>query len=286
MDRFRQMTLFKTIVESGSITKAAERLDLSKSVLSQHLKQLESELKTILLKRTTRKQSLTQAGESFYQHCCQMDTIANLAWEEVHKQQTEPSGRITMTAPHALMDSIVIPALSNAFSGYPAVSLNLIGSDEQLDLMTHNIDLAIRVGQSRDSSYRQKKIGEIRDVLCKGLVKNVSLKNAPYVANHWQGKNISHVLTSDSDGEKIKLAFIASHHTNNLHQTASLIASGMGVGLVPDVILKNRTDLIPVMEGYTLRSSPVFALHPFQTSVPLSVSMAIDAVTAQLNHTH
>jgi len=65
MNKLRNMTLFMTIVESGSLTKAAEKLELSKSVLSQHLKQLESELSTTLLKRTTRKQSLTPAGERF-----------------------------------------------------------------------------------------------------------------------------------------------------------------------------------------------------------------------------
>ena len=148
MNKHKQMLIFKTIVDSGSISKAAERLELSKSVLSNHLKHLENELNVDLLKRTTRRQSLTLAGEQFYQHCVALNDVMSRAWEDIHQLQHQPQGKVSVTAPVALMDSIVIPALSDAFALYPKVSLHLIADDRQLDLLQHDIDIAIRVGES------------------------------------------------------------------------------------------------------------------------------------------
>ncbi|WP_331386585.1 LysR family transcriptional regulator [Aliivibrio salmonicida] len=83
MNKLKQMTLFMTIVETGSITKAADKLELSKSVISQHLKQLENDLSVPLLKRTTRKQVLTTSGEHFYLQCCEMHQLAEKAWSDI-----------------------------------------------------------------------------------------------------------------------------------------------------------------------------------------------------------
>jgi len=79
MSKLRQMTIFMHVVQLGSITKAAEKLSVSKSVVSQHLKQLETDLAVPLLIRTTRRQQLTASGERFYQQCCQMHELAEQA---------------------------------------------------------------------------------------------------------------------------------------------------------------------------------------------------------------
>ncbi|PKF79556.1 transcriptional regulator [Vibrio sp. vnigr-6D03] len=283
MDRFRQMTLFMNIVEEGSITNAANRLDLSKSVLSQHLKQLESDLKTTLLKRTTRKQVLTVAGQKFYDHCREMHSIANLAWEEVQEQQTEPSGKITVTAPNALMDSVVVPALVDAFASCKNVSLDLICSDQQLDLMEHDIDLAVRVGLSKDSSYKQKRIGEITDVLCRSKKESTHSHESPYVANHWQGQKIVHKMAHNQTGVSQEFVFTPTHRTNTIYQTKSLISKGIGIGLIPDILINEGDELVPVIENYHVSPTPVFVLHPFKSAIPISVSKATHSIEAMLH---
>ncbi|WP_104398792.1 LysR family transcriptional regulator [Vibrio penaeicida] len=283
MDRFRQMTLFMNIVEEGSITKAANRLDLSKSVLSQHLKQLESDLKTTLLKRTTRKQVLTVAGQKFYDHCREMHSIANLAWEEVQEQQTEPSGKLTLTAPNALMESVVVPALVDVFTSYKNVSLDLICSDQQLDLMEHDIDLAVRVGFSKDSNYKQKRIGEFTDILCRSKKTITQSHKPPYIANHWQGQKIVHQMAHNQTGVSKEMAFTPTHRTNTVYQTKSLISKGMGIGLIPDILIDAKDELVPVIENYHLAPTPVFVLHPFKSAVPISVSVAMNAIETSLH---
>ena len=166
MNRLRQMSVFAHIVEAGSITAAAESLQLSKSVVSQHLKSLETDIGVALLKRTTRRQTLTTAGEKFYEQCRKLNDVANSAWTEAQDSLREPQGKVRITAPNALMGALVAPAIGELLSRYPKLEPELISSDSQLNLFEDNIDLAIRVGRSPQSNVKQRRIGEFRDVLC------------------------------------------------------------------------------------------------------------------------
>lgn len=282
MNKHRQMSLFLSIIENGSISKAAEKLDLSKSVLSSALKQLEQDLDTVLLKRTTRKQSLTPQGERFYHHCLAMNTIVDQAWEEIKQAQTIPSGSITLTAPHALMESVVAPAVASVFVHYPEVKIELIAEDHQLDLMQHDIDLAIRVGESVDSNYRQKKIGSFRDVLCQANNFCETLTTAAYVANHWQRKQISHTLQSKTKGNEKTFCFSTTHRANTINQVATMISLGLGVGIIPEFLIKRYPTLTPCLPGYQLPETNLYALHAYAQKPPIAVVMAIEAIQRKL----
>lgn len=274
MNKLRQMMLFMHIVETGSITAAAERLELSKSVLSQHLKALEAELGTTLLKRTTRRQSLTEAGQGFYQHCREICSRAELAWDEVLERQQAPGGRLKVTAPHALMDSMVLPALVSCFAGFPGVQLQLLCQDQQLDLMTEDIDLAVRVGESVDSRYRQKRIGSFNEVLCRAKGDSRALADTAYIANHWQGRQISHTI------EGMEYQFTPCHSTNTVSQTQGLIRAGVGIGVLPEFMLDEGIDVITQLAPVN-----VYTLHPFEAAVPLTVTMAQQAIASAFNPT-
>lgn len=288
MNKLKQMTLFMTIVETGSITKAAEKLELSKSVISQHLKQLEHELAIPLLKRTTRKQSLTASGEHFYLQCCEMHKLAEKAWSDILHQQESPQGRLSVTAPHALMNSIVIPALSSVFNTHKDVELNLIAHDGQLDLMQEEIDLAIRVGESKLSNLKQKRIGTVQDVLCVAsdysLINLENIESVPYIANHWQSKQISHSLVNTKTKITHRLNFTPTHQVNTVQNSLALIKSGLGVGLLPEFIYSQHQATVRKAVPYDeIAPSNVYALHPFHGQTPISVTMAIEAIENALN---
>ncbi|MDD1793260.1 LysR family transcriptional regulator [Enterovibrio sp. ZSDZ42] len=283
MNKLKQMTLFMHVVEMGSITNAADKLDTSKSVVSQALKQLELDLDTTLLTRTTRRQSLTQSGEHFYQYCCEMHRVAEHAWEEMKVQQTIPKGKITLTAPNALMSSLVVPALLTAYADYPDVELNLINDDNQLDLMENNIDLAIRAGRSLPSNNKQRRIGEFRDVLCCAKDSDFSLVNAPYIAHQWQPKTVSHELYNPLTNETRSLTFSPRHRTNAMQTTLALIESGYGLGILPNFTVSTNPKLKPVLPDFQMPRVNVYALHPFHGTVPIGVKMAIDAIESALH---
>lgn len=284
MKKHRQMTLFMHIVNCGSISKAAEKLDLSKSVLSSALKQLESDLSTVLLKRTTRKQHLTPQGEAFYQHCLAMNDIVDRAWDEMLELQNIPSGKVTITAPHALMEGIITTALAEQFKLYPDVQLELLADDHQLDLMQSNIDIAIRVGESPDSNYKQRKIGSFRDVLCCSESKPSVLSQADYIANHWQPKKITHKFEHLNSGSTLEYQFTASHTVNSVNQVASMIRLGMGIGLIPEFILKRCPQLFPCLPEHRLPKVSVYAIHPYPRTPPIAVSLAIQSISKELSN--
>jgi len=309
MSKLKQMTVFMYVVKLGSITKAAEKLDVSKSVVSQHLKQLEAELAVTLLKRTTRKQSLTTAGEHFYLQCCTMHELAEQAWQDAQQLQVCPQGLIKITAPHALMDHLVLPALHEVFHAYPDVELELISHDGQLDLMQEGIDIAIRVGESKISNLKQKRIGDFRDVLC-GSVETIkshkvdiaalkleddtdtktrihSLNQIRYIANHWQEKSIHHSFSLKKSNLKrfrYELNFKTQHKANTLPTCLSMLEQGFGVGIIPDFIFAKHTQtLAELLPNHQLDKVNVYALHAYQAAVPIGVTMAIEAIAKRLS---
>ncbi|WP_282110088.1 LysR family transcriptional regulator [Shewanella algicola] len=284
MIRLRQMSVFAHIVEAGSITAAAEVLAVSKSVVSQHLKSLETELGIVLLKRTTRKQALTDAGQQFYQHCKMLNQIADDAWLDTEQTKVIPQGRVRITAPNALMETLVTSAIGKLLLQYPLLKPELISHDQHLDLMSEDIDLAIRVGRSQDSNLKQKRIGEFRDVLVgtKALVEQHEWQALPYVANTWQNKAITHEFVTDTN-ERWHYHTQAHCIANSFHTCLALIQFGSGVGIVPDFYLdKLEGDLVEVFKGKTLLMNTIYGLHSFGNRMPLNVKVCFDAITKEL----
>lgn len=290
MNKTRYMILFMHVVSSGSITKAAIKLDVSKSVVSHQLKLLEQELGVTLLKRTTRKQQLTSAGQAFYQHCIQLHHISETAWQDAKDALEEPQGTLKISAPHALMSSLIVPALHVAFKGYDRLSLDLISNDDQQDLMHEDIDLAIRIGLSKTSNLKQQRLGSFRDQLCQSakhaLIKDqgaADLEIQPYISNTWQGKHIQHEFLSIKNNDVLRLNFETTHNANNLQTCISLIEQGFGIGIVPDFICKQyKASLTPLLSAFQLQESPIYAIHPYQDNTPISVIMAIKHIKKAL----
>jgi len=287
MNPLRQMSLFAKVVEAGSISAAADQLELSKSVVSQHLKNLETELGVMLLKRTTRRQQLTEVGQQFYQRCRELNRIAEDAWAEAQSHNQALAGRIRLTAPEALMAPLIAPLIGQLVTRYPALQPELIASDKQLDLMQQHIDLAIRVGSSASSQLRQRRIGQFRDVLC--VAPQLLEKDAetlPYVANTWQGNRIEHRLLN-AGGEEIHLSYRPASRANSLQLCRTLLESGAGVGILPDFIFQQSQQqgrLVELLPGYQLAPVPVYALHSFAGNPPRSVELLIEQISARLNH--
>ncbi|MAG77707.1 MAG: transcriptional regulator [Colwelliaceae bacterium] len=283
MSRLRQMSVFAHIVHEGSISGAADKLALSKSVVSQHLKSLESELGAVLLKRTTRRQTLTELGKSFYQECQKINTIADQAWEAVSGAQEQVQGVIRITAPNALMDLVVSPIIADLMLRYPKLQPELVSDDECVNLMERNIDLAIRVGHSSDSSLKQRRVGSFRDVLCsKHAVSKADIEHLPYIANQWQGNTVEHVFNAEQ-GDTFTLRKQPKCRVNSLHSCLSLIKSGAGIGLIPDFYYENvKPSVVQLLPDMFLPENPVFALTPFQENPPKSVSLFIDEIRKRL----
>ncbi|AVI67725.1 transcriptional regulator [Shewanella sp. WE21] len=275
MNRLRQMSIFAHIVDAGSVSAAADKLNISKSVVSQHLKILEKELGMTLMKRTTRRQILTDVGERFYLKCKELNTIADSAWDMITDYQLEPQGRFRITAPNALMESLVIPVIAALMKKYPKLKPKLICDDQHLDLMAHDIDIAIRVGASHDSNLKQKRIGEFRDVLCGLTKKPININELPYIANIWQSEQIVHHF-SNLEGETLLYTKETNCMANSFQSCLSLIRSGAGIGIIPDFYLAEmHPPLTNLMPDHCLPLNTVYTLTPFANHVPAIVKTCI-----------
>lgn len=283
MNKLKQMSIFAHVVEQGSVSAAAEKLELSKSVVSQHLKILEQELGASLLKRTTRRQTLTSMGERFYLSCKDINVIAESAWDMAKSELKEPQGRIRITAPNALMDLLVAPIIADLMKQYPKLKPELISDDQHLDFMEHDIDLAVRVGSSRDSNLKQKRLGEFKDVLC-GVTSMLEreLESIPYIANSWQGKQVTHHFHSQTE-EGFVYKQQASCVTNSFHSCHALIKSGVGIGVIPDFYISQLSgQVVDVLPSFELPTNTVYALNPFTSNTPIAIQLCVQALEEKL----
>lgn len=284
MDHLRHMSIFAHIVESGSITKAAEHLQLSKSVVSQHLKLLEQALGVLLIMRSTRTHILTSAGKEFYQSCKEINKIADTAWQLAQQTTEVPKDYLKITAPNALMDVVIAPAIGELLKRYPKLEPELISADTHLDLMAENIDLAIRVGRSTPSNIKQRRLGSFRDVFCgsPSLVNKQDINAAIYIANIWQGKHVHHHFT-DAEGHCKDYQATAQCRANSFYSCLSLLKEGAGVGLIPDFqFFAVKALLVEIFPNFKLPENHVYALYPYQNHLPLHIKVCVEAIEERL----
>ncbi|MDC0659480.1 LysR family transcriptional regulator [Leisingera sp. SS27] len=289
--------IFVAVVESGSITAAAEKLALAKSSVSQSLKDLENSLGTRLLNRTTRQQSLTETGGMYYQACLKIMSMAREAEEEISSALDTPAGELTITAPFATVCSAVIPALKKIRADYPEVMPRLLIDDSRLDLISNKIDVAIRLGELPDSNYRTQTVGYMpaslwvsRDYLGysgfrqDGVSDPSEVARYRYIAQNWQGNPIQHSYRTP-DGKQAKLVFETCVQCNTAAVARGLVKDGFGMALLPDILMEEFVETGEVVKALPQLEQPptrISAIHPYGDKAPLSVRRFIDTFRAEL----
>ncbi len=288
MKHLKGMSVFARIVEAGSISQAAEALGVSKSVISQQLKILEDEIGITLLKRTTRKQSLTAAGENFYRYCQRLNNIAEEALFSAKESLNEPQGRVKITASNALMDTIVAPAVAGVVKRHPKIKPEFLSADRHVDIAEERIDLAIRAGSSKDSTMKQQRIGRFRDVFCvHQALYNSGVDNATlYIANNWQSRKIVHRFKSADDDSQLIYEKDADVFSNSYHTCLALLKDQVGVGLIPDFLFNTADELVEVFPKYQLDINHIYAIYPYAQHLPPAVKACLDEIKTVLRNSN
>ncbi len=166
MDRFADMQTFVRVVESGSLSAAADRLDIAKSAVSRRLAELEQRLGVQLFHRTTRRLHLTDSGRSFYERCVRILEEVNEAESSVSVAHREIRGALRVALPLSFGLLHLAPAIQTFMQHYPAVEFDLDFNDRQVDLLREGFDVAIRIAQLADSSLMARRLVAIRHVVC------------------------------------------------------------------------------------------------------------------------
>ncbi len=165
MDVLSDIAVFAQVVESGSFTAAAERLSLSKSVVSKYVTRLENHLGARLFNRTTRRLSLTEVGRTFYERSRVGLREIEEAEAEVSRLQSEPRGTLRVNAPMSFGVMHIAPALPEFMARYPDLSVEVNFDDRKIDVIEGGFDVSIRISDMADSSLIARRLGPCKHVV-------------------------------------------------------------------------------------------------------------------------
>jgi len=267
-----RLAYFAAVVDTGSFTRAAERLGITKTVVSQQVAKLEGELKTALLMRTTRRVEPTEAGRLLHARSVIILREADDAIGEVTRSNTEPSGVLRVAAPNDYGTSKIAP-LAAAFSQrYPACRVELVLSDARIDPVANQIDLSIRVGWLDDSSLHARRVGSFRQFLVATpqLAKALKIRDpddvarAPFIANGALKEPLTwHFGKGDFEHRTIRMRQTLSINTTPAVLAATL--AGGGISVLPDYLVTDLIEtkrLVILLPDWSLPAGGIHLVYP------------------------
>jgi DNA-binding transcriptional LysR family regulator len=291
MDKLQSMNAFVRVVEQGSFARAADRLDMSTSAVSRQVAELEDHLGARLLNRTTRRLSLTESGQAYYERCVQLLADLEETEAQVSQATARPTGTIRLTCSIAFGIRHLAPAIGAFQKAYPAVRFDCSLSDRFVDLVEEGLDLAIRIGQLSDNNLIARKIGETRLMVCASpeylkrhgtpkrpeelTVHNCFTYEYVSVKNLWRFRE----KAGPRAGEEIRVPIGGSIHGNNGEMLASIAAEGVGIVIEPDFIVGPMIEngrLVPILKGFEPPRSGVYAVYPSRRHLSAKVRSFVD----------
>ncbi len=269
-EQLKSMVVFAQVVEQGNLTAAARHIGLSRAVVSYHIKKLESQLGVKLLNRTTRAIALTEAGMEYYQSCRIIAEQAVLANQQIENFKNEPEGLLKITCPVNVGLQMVVPALNNFRRLYPKIELDVMLTDEVVNIMQEGIDLAIRGAPLPDSGLQASKLSILSTCLCGSpdYFKKYGRPTTP--AELEQHVWVIYKLTSGAielskGGRSYSIVVKGSISTNNAAARTAFIEGGHGLGRIPlyDAWPKIQTGLLEsVLDDYQLKNIDIYGVFP------------------------
>jgi DNA-binding transcriptional LysR family regulator len=291
-DRFQAIGVFIKVVETGGFARAAEKLDLSTSAVSRHVAELETRLGARLLHRTTRRISLTEAGQAFFEKSLQLmadleeaEAIATLA-------TAKPRGTLKLTCSINFGMHHLAPAIGAFQCQHPDVLFDVNLSDRFVDLVEEGLDLAIRIGDLGNPNLVAKRIGEMRLIACASptyLKGHGTPKHPDDLARHnclvyeySPAKGLWRFTAKDGTEHRVKIA--GSVHANNGDMLAAIAAEGVGITCEPDFIvdpLIATGRLVPILKDYRAPTAGIFAVYPSRRHLSAKVRVFVDFLAAR-----
>ena len=293
MNILTMMETFANVVETSSFTAAADRLQLSKSFVSKQVSQLESELGTRLLYRTTRKLSLTEEGALFYKHCQFIISEADSARAEIVESQSTPRGKIRITIPQSLIIAGAGQALLKFQQAYPDIELDVIVSGKFFDLIDNSIDLAIRIGQLEDSMLISRKLEScVFQVVASPeyLKKHAAPKHPEDLKQHnclvyGSSKEVNNWPFRMANGETIMLKAKGKLTSNDGLLMVSAALEGMGIAFGPSFLFREHLELgaLSLLLPEHQLPTAISAIYPANRNLPRRVRVLIDFLDEHLS---
>ena len=271
LDQLRQIAIFAKTVEHGSFRSAADALDLSPSVVSHHVAQLEQRLGTALLYRSTRRLSLTSDGDTLLSSARAMIDAAESGLQAVGDKTGEPTGALRVTLPAVLAHSEFVDRIADFANAHPRIRLELDFSDLQRNIVSDGIDVAIRMGWLRDSALMARKLGEIQRkvVAAPEYAARHQSPSTPRELEDWDWLELSPVELKPEFRRRghrvVRINPKANVTVNDANALSRLVCAGTGVAILPDFLVEGALGdriIQHVLPEWTVGAVGVFAVWP------------------------
>lgn len=289
MSVFEEMQTFVKVVDAGSITGAANRMDTAKSAVSRRLSELESRLGVQLLKRSTRRMSLTETGKNYYEQCVRILADVEETEAAVTTESASLKGRLRITAPLTFGVLHLSSAVADFMRVHPELILDVQLSDNQINVVDEGYDLAIRIADLNDSSLIARRLTAIRFIACASpqyLLKHGTPDTPQDLLNHdflhYGNRSDSIWNYRDKNGKenRIRLHHILS--ANNGSFLREIGITGQGVLIEPTFIVYKAIEsgkLVPILQDYQWQSINAYAVYPPTRHLSHRVRVFIDFLT-------
>ena len=292
MDTLDGMRTFVGVVAQGSFTAAADRLGISKALVSKYVAQLEARLGVRLLNRSTRTLHTTEAGRAYYERCLKiLDEIDELE-SALREGRDEPRGTLSIAAPQTFGERFVSDAAAVFIQAYPQVTVELHFSDRYVNIVDEGIDLAIRIGELADSSLVSRRLSEICLIACASpayLAAHGTPRRPADLARHacvrdrnfrrgtrWPFSRGADSVEVEVDGRLIVNGIMATHRAT---------LAGAGIGLLAAYMIEDDLEsgrLVRVLDQYHAAELPISAVYPHRQYLAAKVKTFVEFLTDRI----
>ena len=290
-----QLAMFHAVVQAGSFAGAARRLGMPANSLSRHIRQLEEHLGQRLLRRSTRKLTLTSAGHTLDAQSREpLQEVLQAAQQLAQDSQT-PHGTVRIAAPADFFDFFPMVWIAEFLATYPAVQLDFVLSDARSDLIAEGIDIALRGGELEDSSLVARKLGDASQVLAASpgyLAQRGTPGTFTELAQHdcilsrRLGRNPERTVWRLDGPQGPETVEVGGRFGANTAQSQLRAAiAGLGICLLPKNLLslaRQNGQLTQILAGWEKSSGGFYAVYPSRRQIPRAVSAFVDLVLQRM----
>jgi len=292
MEAFDDIAVFLSIYECGSLTAAARQLKRSLQAVSRALIGLEEDIGVQLIRRTTRRCTPTEAGVAFYHRVRPAYSEVLEARLEVANRRVEPKGLLRIGASVQFAPTYLVPVAAAFAKRYPLVEIDLVLSDNFVDLVEARLDLALRIGQLPDSDLRARRLGALRRVV---------YGSPSYLAQHGRPQKpddlkshqcvVRDALGTDSkwpfmiEGRQRNVAVSGRFRANSTAAAVQAVVEGLGLGFTPfwqvrELLASGKVEL--VLASFEVAPVPIHAVWAGNRHAPAKTSRFVDFLEGEL----
>lgn len=294
-DDLNQMRVFVEVVRRGGFASAARHLGMPRSTVSRWVKELEDRLGVRLLQRTTRKVELTEVGAGYYERSAKAVDAAEHADSWIESQSEHPQGTLVVTTFQLFAETLLGPLIVTYLDQNPGMSVQVMSSERNIDLVSEHVDVAVRIGPLADSSLIVRKLADIEGWL---------VASPAYLARHGTPAHprelVEHATLFYGHRQDVFTVRFRNEHdaeesvtlscrcgANSIKLLRQVALGEVGIGAIPRILVHEDVAsgrLVRILPEWTHdESPPIHVVYPSRSHLPRKVRAFVDLVTERVN---